>query len=152
MSPVRVLTADDHETYRRLLAGLARVAFGAEVVVSLSHDGNDALARLKGEPIDILLTDPHMPGASGVEVARAARGVRRETRVLLVTRDATEDELREAARAGVFRCIRKPFDIGFVVAVLQQAARTRLRRRVFRTDRLRLCGASSQRSNPSITA
>ena len=66
---LRVLVADDHETYRRLLADL----FGAlGCVVTTVNDGEEALAA--PGPFDIVCLDRHMGGLDGQDVAAKLLG------------------------------------------------------------------------------
>ncbi len=67
---LRVLVADDSESYRRI-AGSQVAARGLEVVTVAS--GAEALDRLAAEPFDLLLVDGMMPRLDGPATAREIR-------------------------------------------------------------------------------
>lgn len=67
---LRVLVADDSESYRRI-AGSQVAARGLEVVTVGS--GAEALDRLAAEPFDLLLVDGMMPRLGGTATAREIR-------------------------------------------------------------------------------
>jgi adenylate cyclase len=68
--PGRILVVDDTPVNLKLLADLL-VAKGYAVVTATS--GVDALAKVEGEPLDLVLLDVMMPGMSGYEVCRKIR-------------------------------------------------------------------------------
>lgn len=69
----------------------------------------EALARLRSAPADLLVVDYRMPGVSGLELARRARAARPGLPVMLITGHGSPDVLAEAAAAGVDRVLLKPF-------------------------------------------
>lgn len=70
----------------------------------------DALAALEAGPgaFDILVTDYNMPGASGLDVARATAKLRSDLPVLLASGFITDDLRAKAAQAGVRQVLYKP--------------------------------------------
>ncbi len=62
----RVLLADDDPTTRFVMAEFVRRGGGFPTT---TEDGEQALARLAAEEFDVVITDPSMPGASGLVVA-----------------------------------------------------------------------------------
>ncbi|HUF75842.1 MAG TPA: response regulator, partial [Longimicrobiales bacterium] len=84
---IRALVLDDNDTNRRILESfLARMDIEALGI----RTGEEALEILDGshragEPLDMLLTDVHMPGMDGFEVARRIRGDARFNDLLIVT-------------------------------------------------------------------
>jgi DNA-binding response OmpR family regulator len=57
---------------------------------------------------DAVVTDHGMPGASGIELARALREVRADLRVILVSGYVTDEIRAAAAAAGVWQVLPKP--------------------------------------------
>ena len=60
---------------------------------------------------DAVLTDLNLPGASGLEVVRAAKAVDAEVCVVVITGQATTDTAIDALRQGAYDYVQKPFDL-----------------------------------------
>ncbi|HEY4238993.1 MAG TPA: ATP-binding protein [Kofleriaceae bacterium] len=76
-----VLVVDDSEPVLRALAQMV-AHLGYRVVTATS--GQDALAQVAANDIDVLITDVSMPGMSGIELAEIVRSIE-GIRVILVT-------------------------------------------------------------------
>jgi PAS domain S-box-containing protein len=99
---LRVLLVEDNPQVREFAQGLL-ADLGCEVLAT--ENGHDALERLKGEGIDLVLSDVVMPGMSGVELARAIHESCPEVPVLLAT--GYSDEI--VSRRSEFAVLSKPF-------------------------------------------
>jgi PAS domain S-box-containing protein len=92
----RILTVEDNAEVRRVVvAQLADLGYAAIEAAN----GETALAILeRGEPVDLLFTDVVMPGGfNGYELARAARKLRPELKILHTSgfpKNATQDDSR----------------------------------------------------------
>jgi CheY-like chemotaxis protein len=99
-APRLVLVVDDNEINRRVVARQLDVLGYRSIV---APDVDDALAAMMRQRFDLVITDLHMPGASGVELARRIRAKDREwpdaTPVVLMTGERA-DAAEAAARAG----------------------------------------------------
>jgi DNA-binding NarL/FixJ family response regulator len=93
---LRVVIADDHETYRKGLARAIR-RFGTLDLVGEAADGEEALRVVREASPDVALLDVRMPGLDGLEVARRLRELG-GVHVVLLTGSAT-DTLSAAAQA-----------------------------------------------------
>ncbi|HWH95922.1 MAG TPA: response regulator transcription factor [Baekduia sp.] len=93
---LRIVIADDHETYRRGLARAIR-RFGTLHLVGEATDGSDALQMILELSPDVALLDVRMPGLDGLEVARRLRDLGGISVVLLTGSDT--GELSNAAEA-----------------------------------------------------
>lgn len=79
----RILLADDDATARGLVER-ALAAAGHSVLIA--HDGHEALTLMDANPgVDILVTDVHMPGIDGIELASRLRAANPQLRVLLMS-------------------------------------------------------------------
>ena len=103
MNRVRVLIAEDEAAQREQLAGLIAKLWPEAELVAVCEDGDAALAALKSQRPDVLFLDIRMPGASGLDVARAASG---RAHVVLTT--AYEQYAVKAFEAGALDYLLKP--------------------------------------------
>jgi two-component system nitrate/nitrite response regulator NarL len=102
---LRVVIADDHETYRRGLARAIR-RFGTLELVGEASDGSEALALIREASPDIAVLDVRMPGLDGLEIARRLRELGGTT-VVLLTGSSTEELAAAAEAAGVQALLSK---------------------------------------------
>jgi two-component system response regulator HydG len=73
-------------------------------------DGQAALDFLRGEAVDLVITDLKMAEVSGLDVLRGAKLLSPETEVILLTGHGTVESAVEAMRAGAFDYVTKPFE------------------------------------------
>jgi two-component system, OmpR family, alkaline phosphatase synthesis response regulator PhoP len=77
-------------------------------VVDSASTGEDALAFLKSQDYDVILTDIRMPGISGVELLGKVRESHPDTSVIMMTGYADFDTAVESLRLGATDYLRKP--------------------------------------------
>lgn len=104
----RILIADDSASMRQLVSFALRDA-GFEVIESVN--GKDALNKMDGTKIDLVVTDLNMPEMDGIELIRQIRGKSgyRFTPVIMLTTESQESKKQEGKRAGASGWIVKPF-------------------------------------------
>ncbi len=118
---MRVLLADDHPLF---LDGLANLLAARGIdVVGVAHDGLEALEQVRALRPDVVLMDIHMPRLDGIAATRMIRAERIDTRIVLLTMSAADDELFEAIAAGVSGYLLKTQDTGEVFRLLEEVAR-----------------------------
>jgi two-component system, NarL family, response regulator LiaR len=81
---IRVVLADDHALVREGTSELLERAGGIRVV-GQAADGPETLRLVEAVHPDVLLLDLGLPGLDGVEVARRARSISPQTRVVALT-------------------------------------------------------------------
>jgi signal transduction histidine kinase/CheY-like chemotaxis protein len=106
---LRVLVVEDEPSVRDML--VQALAEDGHAVRGVA-DGAAALSALAEEPVDVLVTDLALPGLSGLEVARAARGAQPDATVLLVTAWPGQVDRPDLARHGVDLVLEKPVGLG----------------------------------------
>jgi two-component system chemotaxis response regulator CheY len=106
---MRFLVADDFSTMRRIVRNLLKELGYTDV--EEADDGSTALARLKAEKFDFVVSDWNMPNMTGIELLRAVRAdaALKHLPVLIVTAEAKKENIVEAAHAGASGYIVKPF-------------------------------------------
>jgi two-component system chemotaxis response regulator CheY len=105
----RFLVVDDFSTMRRIVRNLLKeLGF---INVKEAEDGVDALAKLRAETFDFVVSDWNMPNMTGIELLRAIRADAKlkHLPVLMVTAEAKRENIIEAAQAGASGYVVKPF-------------------------------------------
>ena len=97
--PIQLLLADDHEIFSDSLSLLLSGLDGVEVVGKVSN-GKQALSFLETYPVDVVLSDLHMPYMNGVEMLLQIRQRFPHVRVLMLTMAEDGTHIREALQAG----------------------------------------------------
>jgi DNA-binding NtrC family response regulator len=119
---VHVLVVDDDETVRASL-GDALAMDG--VRVSLAAGGQEALDRMVGDPVDLVLSDVRMPGVNGLELLRRVRARAPGVDVVLMTAYEDADLAIAADRDGARAYLAKPLDLIDLRALIDRLRRER---------------------------
>ena len=109
MADLKILAVDDSPTMRRIIINTLKRAGYADVVEA--GDGKDALAKLKVEDVNFVITDWNMPEMDGLTFVKTVRGMDqyKALPILMVTTRSVKDDIVEALKAGVNNYIVKPF-------------------------------------------
>jgi len=107
---MHILVVDDFSTMRRIVKNILRQLGFTNI--SEADDGTTALAKLRSEKIDFLITDWNMPKMTGMELLKEVRGDPdlKAIPVLMVTAEALQENIIAAVKAGVNNYVVKPFD------------------------------------------
>ncbi|MBX3160397.1 MAG: EAL domain-containing protein [Deltaproteobacteria bacterium] len=128
----RVLLAEDDEQLSRMLV---RTLQRAEFDVVCAPTGTEALEVVRASRLDVIVSDVHMPGMTGLELIRAVRRTDLDVPVILCTGKPDVRAAAEAVEFGAFRFLTKPVDIEGLVRTIRVAARAhalaRIRRQAF---------------------
>ena len=114
----KVLTVDDSATIRQAL-NIVLIDAGYEVMEAV--DGLDAMHKLEGEQIDMVVTDMNMPNMNGVELIRALRKRpgNRFTPIIMLTTESQNEKKQAGKAAGASGWIVKPFRPEQVLSVVR---------------------------------
>jgi hypothetical protein len=118
----RLLIVDDEAAQRQALCETLQVQ-GFEAVGC--NNAEAALAELRRQPVDLLLTDLMMPGTDGIALLRAAREIDPMLVAIIMTGEGTIATAVEAMRSGAFDYILKPFKLSAILPVLSRALAVR---------------------------
>lgn len=103
----KVLVVDDHKNTRLYLkALLTRSGY----TVLLAEDGEDALAIMDKEHIDLMIADVMMPRLDGYELTRAVRAVDERLPILMVSAKQLPEDKHRGFLVGTDDYMTKPFD------------------------------------------
>lgn len=107
---LRVLIVDDFAPMRELV-GRSLASLGISSI-SMAAGGVDAVQQIKdGEQFDLIIADWNMPNMTGLELLQYVRSEQelKDTPFLMITAEATKQNLIDAVKAGVSQYIVKPF-------------------------------------------
>jgi DNA-binding NtrC family response regulator len=108
MGGVRVLIVDDD---RFIQAAASQALEGMGYQLFLADDVQGAVAVLRDEPVDVVVTDHLMPGATGLSLLSTMREHLPEPKRILMTGHADVGLMLAAVnQAQVFRLLQKPID------------------------------------------
>lgn len=108
---MKILAVEDDKVARTVMRK-ALTRLGHEVV--LASDGEEAWAALGTDSVRVIVSDWTMPRMDGLELCRRVRARTQQQYVyfiLLTGNDATEENQRAAAEAGVDDFLTKPLDV-----------------------------------------
>jgi DNA-binding NtrC family response regulator len=114
-----VLVIDDDDLLCEMLLDLLTEA---GYTVETAHNQVEALAAMKRSSFDVVLTDLNLGGESGLDVVELVVERLPRTAVILMSALTTPEVEEKAQRAGAFGTLRKPFGIGEVLGLLQEAS------------------------------
>jgi two-component system, NtrC family, response regulator AtoC len=120
MTPI-LLIADDEKATRDGL----RLALEEEFEVYTASNNTEALAVLKSEPVDLLLTDLRMGADSGMDLLDEALSLPDPPVAVMMTAYGSVDTAVEAMRRGAYHFVTKPLNLDEVEMLLKRALRSR---------------------------
>ena len=105
----RVLVVEDHNLVRAAIEVALR---DAGFTVATACHGEDGLQKFQSFEPDLVVTDVMMPHKDGIEMMRAIREMRPETKILAMSgyRASSIDFLSMLQRLGANDVLAKPFD------------------------------------------
>jgi DNA-binding NtrC family response regulator len=103
-----ILIVDDEQPVR---LALGRILEGAGYTVSLAETSEEALAILDRIPVQLLISDNHMPGMPGIDLLKLVRVRYPYILRIMLTGDADpEIPVRSINEGEVYRFLRKPWN------------------------------------------
>jgi len=114
----RVMIVDDDPDMREVLYKKLK---DKGYVVLTAADAGSALRVLESTPVDVVITDFKMPGASGVELVRHIGENFRDTLTIMITGYASIEGAVQAVKAGAEEYLPKPFTYEQLYAAVEKA-------------------------------
>lgn len=106
---MKILIVDDFSTMRRIIRNILKQIGYSDI--HDAEDGTQAITKLKSDRFDFVISDWNMPNMSGLDLLKAIRtdADLKDTKFLMVTAEAMQENVIAAVQAGVNNYIVKPF-------------------------------------------
>ena len=122
MSKANLLVVDDEANQRELYTRrLQRMGYA----VQSAAGGEEALAILAAQPIDVLVTDFQMPGMDGCEIISRARHLQPLLQSIVVTGYSDISTAIHAMGVGAFNYLQKPIDFAELAITIEKGLEKR---------------------------
>jgi two-component system, NtrC family, response regulator PilR len=102
-----LLIVDDELSMRQFLTHLFQRDGHS---IRVAENGRRAMAMLREQSADVIISDVKMPDMGGIDLLRAARDLQPDVEVIMMTAFANEQTAHEAFLLGAFDFVHKPFD------------------------------------------
>ena len=114
-----IMIVDDSASMRRVV-GIALKTAGYDVIEGV--DGKDALAKLTGQKVHMIISDVNMPVMDGIAFLKAVKQMQayKFTPVIMLTTESAEETKREGQAAGARAWVVKPFQPEQLINAVQR--------------------------------
>ncbi len=114
-----IMIVDDSASMRRVV-GIALKGAGYDVLEAA--DGKDALGKLTGQKVNMIISDVNMPVMDGIAFLKAVKQMPayKFTPVIMLTTESAEEKKREGQAAGARAWVVKPFQPEQLVNAVQR--------------------------------
>jgi CheY-like chemotaxis protein len=113
----KVLIVDDEETLTWSMSkSLSKDKDKYEVIIA--NNGREALAHLKNNKIDLVITDIRMPDINGLDLLVKIKKEYPQTKVIIMTAYGSSDVQKEANQRGSLYYVEKPFEISDIRKII----------------------------------
>jgi two-component system, chemotaxis family, chemotaxis protein CheY len=114
-----IMIVDDSASLRQVVSIALR---GAGYDVIEGSDGADALRKLTGQKVHMIISDVNMPNMDGISFVKAVKQLPayRFTPIVMLTTESQDDKKREGQAAGAKAWMVKPFNPPQLLAVVQK--------------------------------
>ncbi len=114
-----ILIVDDSASLR-MVVSIALKGAGYEVIEAC--DGKDALSKLNGSRIHLIISDVNMPNMDGITFVKEAKKLPayKFTPIIMLTTESQEGKKREGQEAGAKAWVVKPFQPAQMLAAVSK--------------------------------
>jgi two-component system chemotaxis response regulator CheY len=114
-----VMVVDDSASVRQVV-GLALRGAGYEVIEGI--DGKDALGKLKGQKIHLIISDVNMPNMDGITFVQEVKKLPmyKFTPIIMLTTESQEGKKLQGQAAGAKAWVVKPFQPAQMLAAVSK--------------------------------
>ncbi len=104
-----ILVADDSATIRKFVStSLSMLGY----TVTIAQDGMDALEKLAGQQVDLVITDLNMPNVDGFEFIKSLRELDayKTIPIIILSSLSSPEDVTRGMSLGANSYVNKPFD------------------------------------------
>jgi two-component system, chemotaxis family, chemotaxis protein CheY len=114
-----IMVIDDSASLRQVV-GIALKGAGYDVVEAM--DGKDALSKLNGQKINLVVCDVNMPNMDGITFVKEIKQLPnyKFTPVIMLTTESQESKKKEGQAAGAKAWVVKPFKPEVLLGAVQK--------------------------------
>ncbi len=114
-----IMVVDDSSSIRQMMAFTLENA-GYDVVEA--KNGKDALDKLSGLQVNMIITDLNMPNVNGLDLIRSVRSTsgHKYIPIVVLTTESHASKKRESKEAGATGWITKPFKPEQLIGVIKR--------------------------------
>lgn len=112
-----IMIVDDSASMRQVV-GMAIKGAGYDLIEA--SDGKDALSKLNGEKIHLIVSDINMPNMDGISFVREVKQLAnyKFTPIIMLTTEVDEAKKQAAKDAGAKAWVNKPFQPATLLAAI----------------------------------
>src|SRR5579863_4675123 len=119
MEALRVWLVDDDASIRWVLERALR---NGGMLTQAFDAAEPALAALRSDAPDVLITDVRMPGQNGLDLLKRVHAVHPDLPVIVMTAYSDLGSAVSAYGSGAFEYLAKPFDLDQAIDLVRRAA------------------------------
>jgi len=114
-----ILIVDDSASVRQVV-GISLKQAGYDVIEGV--DGKDALSKLTGQKVHLIISDVNMPNMDGISMVKAIKQMAayKFTPIVMLTTESQDAKKREGQEAGAKAWVVKPFKPDQLLGVVQK--------------------------------
>jgi len=114
-----IMIVDDSASLRQVV-GISLRGAGYDVLEGC--DGKDALSKLKGQKVHLIISDVNMPNMDGISLVKAVKELPayKFTPIVMLTTESQDSKKKEGQAAGAKAWVLKPFNPPQLLSVVQK--------------------------------
>ncbi|MCM5682950.1 response regulator [Schlegelella sp. S2-27] len=114
-----ILIVDDSASLRQVV-GIALRSAGYDVIEAC--DGQDALGKLTGQRVHLIISDVNMPNMDGISLVKAVKQLQayKFTPIVMLTTESQDAKKKAGQEAGAKAWVVKPFRPDQLLVVVQK--------------------------------
>ncbi len=112
----RILVVEDDAILRKVIASL----FAKFAIVAEAESGNDAIAYLKANRVDLVFSDVCMPNGSGVDLLEWTQQAHQTAPAIVLVTGQAQITPAQAISKGAHALVDKPFKVKDLMLIAQK--------------------------------